>query len=144
MLETAREKGFRFDTAQMPLNVMDAHFRSFTHEVVPVLVKEGMGVLGMKPLGSGIILQSGKVNAIECLHYALNLPTSVVINGIDSLQRLEQAFQAVRTFKPMEQAEVEKLLARTADAAQTGKFELFKTSKQFDGTANNPQWLGLG
>jgi aryl-alcohol dehydrogenase-like predicted oxidoreductase len=144
VLETAREKGFRFDTVQMPLNVMDAHFRSFTHEVVPVLVKEGIGVLGMKPLGSGIILQSGQVNAIECLHYALNLPTSVVINGIDSMQRLEQAFEAVRTFKPMDQEQVSKLLERTADAAQAGKFELFKTSKQFDGTANNPQWLGLG
>src|SRR5207244_3708522 len=126
---------------QMPLNVMDAHFRSFAHDVLPVLVKEGIGVLGMKPLGSGIILQSGKVTAIECLHYALNLPTSVVINGIDSMQRLEQAFEAVRTFKPMDQEQVNKLLARTAEPAQTGKFELFKTSKQFDGTANNPQWL---
>jgi len=123
---------------------MDAHFRSFAHEVVPVLVKEGIGVLGMKPLGSGIILQSQKVNAIECLHYALNLPTSVVINGIDSMQRLDQAFEAVRTFKPLDEAQVNKLLARTAAAAQSGKFELFKTSHQFDGTFNNPKWLGLG
>jgi len=143
MLETARAKQFRFDAVQMPLNVMDAHFKSFAHEVVPELVKDGIGVLGMKPLGSGIILQSNKVNAIECLHYALNLPTSTVINGIDSMQRLEQAFEAVRTFKPMNEAEVSKLLAKTADVAQSGKFELFKTSNQFDGTVNNPKWLGL-
>jgi predicted aldo/keto reductase-like oxidoreductase len=144
MLETARARNFNFDTVQMPLNVMDAHFRSFAHEVLPVLVKEGIGVLGMKPLGSGIILQSQKVNAIECLHYALNLPTSVVINGIDSMQRLDQAFEAIKGFKPMDQEQVSKLLARTADAAQSGKFELFKTSHQFDGTFNNPKWLGLG
>ncbi len=144
MLETARSKNFHFDAVQMPLNVMDAHFRSFAHEVVPVLVKEGIGVLGMKPLGSGIILQSQKVNAIECLHYALNLPTSVVINGIDSMQRLDQAFEAIRSFKPMDQEQVNKLLARTAESAQSGKFELFKTSHQFDGTFNNPKWLGLG
>jgi aryl-alcohol dehydrogenase-like predicted oxidoreductase len=144
MLETARSRNFHFDTVQMPLNVMDAHFHSFAHEVLPVLVKEGIGVLGMKPLGSGIILQSQKVNAIECLHYALNLPTSVVINGIDSMQRLEQAFEAIRTFKPLDQEQVDKLLARTTDAAQSGKFELFKTSHQFDGTFNNPKWLGLG
>src|SRR6185369_15761724 len=100
---------------------MDAHFRSFAHEVVPVLVKDGIGVLGMKPLGSGIILQSGKVNAIECLHYALNLPTSVVISGVDSMQRLDPAFEAIRTFKAMDPQEVTQLLARTADSAQAGK-----------------------
>ena len=82
MLEVAAKHHFRFDAVQMPLNVMDAHFRSFGQNVVPVLVKEGIGVLGMKPLASGLILKSKTVSPIECLHYAMNLPTSTVITGI--------------------------------------------------------------
>ena len=143
VLETARQKNFHFDAVQMPINVMDAHFRSFTKEVAPVLVREGIGVLGMKPLGSGHILKSGKVNALECLHYALSMPTSTVITGIDSMKILDQAIEAARTFKPMEQKAIQELLARTEEPAGTGKFELFKTSTQFDGTVQNPQWLGL-
>lgn len=142
MLEIAGAHGFRFDAVQMPLNVMDAHFRSFEHQVLPVLVKEGIGVLGMKPLASGLILQSNTAKPIECLHYALNLPTSVVITGIESRERLDQALEAVRTFKPLSAEQVSALLGRTAQAAATGKYELFKTGNGFDGTAHNPQWLG--
>jgi predicted aldo/keto reductase-like oxidoreductase len=142
MLEVAGQHDFKFDTVQMPLNVMDAHFRSFEHQVLPTLVQEEIGILGMKPLGSGVILKSNTVTPIECLHYAMNLPTSTVINGIDTLDRLDQAFEAMRTFKPMDRSEVTALLSKTADAAQTGNFELFKTSTRFDGTAHNPQWLG--
>ena len=142
MLEVARAHGFHFDAVQMPLNVMDAHFRSFGQQVVPELVKDGIGVLGMKPLGSGAILQAKVVSPIECLHYALNLPTSVVITGIDKMQYLDQAMEAARTFKPMDQAQVAALLARTRDLAMTGKFERFKTSTGFDATAHNPSWLG--
>src|ERR1043166_5949189 len=103
MLEVATEHRFRFDAVQMPLNVMDAHFRSFAHKVVPVLVKEEIGVLGMKPLCSGAVFQSKTVTAIDCLHYALNLPTSTVITGMDSMERLDQALEAARTFRPMSQ-----------------------------------------
>jgi aryl-alcohol dehydrogenase-like predicted oxidoreductase len=142
MLEVARDHGFTFDTVQMPLNVMDAHYRSFTHLVVPELVKQNIGVLGMKSLGNGIILRSGTVTAIECLHYALNLPTSVVITGIESLENLEQACEAARTFRPMSVAELTALLAKTANAASRGEFELFKTSSLFDATTANPKWLG--
>jgi predicted aldo/keto reductase-like oxidoreductase len=142
MLDVAAQHKFHFDSCQMPLNVMDAHFRSFAHQVVPRLVKEGIAVLGMKPLGSGLVLKSGTVTPIECLHYALNLPTSVVINGCDSMERLDQAFEAARTFKPMTQTQLATLLAKTRQAAMTGQFELFKTSTMFDGTAHNPQWLG--
>lgn len=142
MLEVAAQHGFHFDAVQMPLNVMDAHFRSFAKQVVPVLVRDGIGVLGMKPLGSGAIMRSGAVTASECLHYALNLPTSVVITGIESLARLDQALEAVRTFKPMTGAEVAALLAKTATLAATGQFERFKTSAGFDGTARHPEWLG--
>jgi aryl-alcohol dehydrogenase-like predicted oxidoreductase len=142
MLEVAGKHGFHFDACQMPLNVMDAHFRSFGHQVVPVLVAQGIAVLGMKPMGDGLVLQSKTVEPIECLHYALSLPTSVVITGCESLDRLEQAFAAVKSFKPLTDAQMTSLLARTKDAATTGKFELFKTGTMFDGTAHNPQWMG--
>ncbi len=142
MLHTGFAHGFTFDTVQMPLNVMDAHFRSFAHQVVPVLVEHKIGVLGMKPLGSGIIMDSKTVTAIEALHYAMNLPTSVVINGCDSIERVDQALEAARTFRPMSKEEVAAILAKTAQAAANGRFEPFKTTTGFDGTVHNPQWLG--
>jgi len=142
MLEVAEAHKFHFDAVQMPLNVMDAHFRSFAQKVVPELVKEEIGVLGMKPMASGLILESKTVGPIECLHYAMSLPTSVVITGINSMKLLDQALEAVSTFKPMSQDQIAGLLARTTDAAGTGKFELFKTTTRFDATAQHPQWLG--
>jgi aryl-alcohol dehydrogenase-like predicted oxidoreductase len=142
MLETAARHNFQFDTVQMPLNLMDAHFRSFQHHVLPVLVKNNIGVLGMKSVGAGVILQSKTVTAIECLHYAMNLPTSVVITGMDKMEILEQAIQAARTFRPLSEDEVAKLLAKTAPVAAYGKFELFKTTSHHDSTAKNPDWLG--
>jgi aryl-alcohol dehydrogenase-like predicted oxidoreductase len=142
MLEVAKENGFEFDTAQMPLNVMDAHYRSFEKLVVPELVKLGVGVLGMKSMASGILLKSNTVTPIECLHYALSLPTSVVITGIDSMEILDQALAAVESFHPLSNDERDALLKRTREAAATGRFEPFKTSSIFDGTAENPQWLG--
>jgi predicted aldo/keto reductase-like oxidoreductase len=141
-LDVAEEHGCTFDTVQMPLNVMDAHYRSFARLVVPELVKRNIGVLGMKSMGNGIILRSGTVSPIECLHYALNLPTSVVITGIDSMEILDQAFEAARTFTPMTEAQLQALLAKTAETAARGRFELFKTSSIFDATTTNPEWLG--
>jgi aryl-alcohol dehydrogenase-like predicted oxidoreductase len=142
MLEVAAEHQFRFDAVQMPLNVMDAHFRSFAHLVVPVLVKEGVGVLGMKSMADGGILKSKTVTPVECLHYAMTLPTSTVITGIDSLKILRQDLEAVKKFKPLTEKELTDLLDRTARAAVAGKFERFKTTNGFDGTARHPEWLG--
>ena len=142
MLEVAQDNGFRFDTVQMPLNVMDAHYRSFEKLVLPELLQQEIGVLGMKCMANGIILRSRTVTPAECLRYALHLPTSVVITGIDSMQILEQALDAARSFAPMTPSEVTALLARTAKAASKGHFELFKTTSAFDGTAQNPAWLG--
>jgi len=142
MLETSFAHNFTFDAVQMPLNVMDAHFDSFEKKVLPVLVKHGIGVLGMKPMGDGIILGSKTATAVECLRYAMNLPTSVVITGCESMQVLQQALDTARTFKPMSQQEVTSLLAKTASASAKGEFELYKTSHNFDGTFHNPQWLG--
>jgi aryl-alcohol dehydrogenase-like predicted oxidoreductase len=142
MLETAQKHNFHFDTVQMPINVMDAHFRSFTHQVMPVALKEGIGVLAMKTFGDKILLRSNTFQPLEALRYGLTQPVSVVITGIDRMEILDQAIEAARTFKPMSKDEVASLLARTKDAASDGKFELFKTSNNFDGTAHNPQWLG--
>jgi predicted aldo/keto reductase-like oxidoreductase len=142
MLEIATEHGFSFDTVQMPLNVMDAHYRSFEKLVLPELVRQQIGVLGMKSLANGIILKSGMVTPVECLQYALNLPTSVVITGCDSMNVLEQALNVARTFHPMSATKVKALLARTKKAAAHGEFELFKTTSIFDSTAANPDWLG--
>ncbi len=142
MLTTALKHGFTFDAVQMPLNVMDAHFDSFEKKVLPVLLKNDIGVLGMKPMGDHVILESKTTSPVECLHYAMNLPTSVVITGCDSLPILQQALQAARSFQPMNPSQVAALLAKTAKAAEAGKFELYKTSHRFDGTYANPQWLG--
>jgi hypothetical protein len=121
--------------------VMDAHYDSFEKQVLPVLLQHEMGVLGMKPMGDHFILESQTVTPLECLHYAMNLPTSVVITGCDSLPILEQALQAARSFQPLSQAQVAALLAKTATVAEGGRYELYKTSHHFDGTYQNPQWL---
>ena len=142
MLSVCAAHGFHPDTVQMPLNVMDAHFRSFEKLVLPELVKQKIGVLGMKSMGSSVILKSKVVTPLECLHYALNLPTSVVITGIDSPQILDQAFDAAHTYKPMSKQQITELLAKTKSAAEQGQFELFKTSSHFDSTAKHPEWLG--
>jgi len=141
-LEVARENGFQFDTVQMPLNVMDAHYRSFEKMVLPELVKQDIGVLAMKTLANGMILESKTVTAIECLQYAMNLPTSVVITGCESMEDLDQALTAARTFRPMSGEQVKSILDKTAEAASQGKFELFKTTSIYDGTAVHPEWLG--
>jgi len=142
MLEVAADHGFRFDAVQMPLNVLDAHFRSFEKQVLPIMVREEIGILGMKSMGDGLILDSKAATPVECLHYVLNLPTSTIITGIERMEILDQAMEAVRTYKPMNREEIQALLAKTSNAAVKGRFELFKTSDRFDGTARNPQWLG--
>jgi predicted aldo/keto reductase-like oxidoreductase len=142
MLELARKNDYQFDTIQMPLNVMDAHFRSFAKLVVPEAQKMGLGILGMKSMGSGVILKSKIVSSVECLEYALSLPTSVVITGIDSQRVLEQALNIARNFKPLSSQQVSALLSKTAQAASEGEYELFKTTAHFDSTAKHPEWLG--
>jgi aryl-alcohol dehydrogenase-like predicted oxidoreductase len=142
MLEMAQKHNFHFDTAQMPVNVMDAHFRSFGKQVVPVCNQQGIAVLAMKTFGDNFILKSNTVQPLEALRYTLSQPVAVVITGIDSPAVLDQAFAAVRDFKPMSETETASILARTSDAAATGKFELFKTTTHFDGTAANPKYLG--
>ena len=142
MLDVARQQGFRFDTVQMPVNVLDAHYRSFEREVIPVAQKDGTAVLGMKPMGAGLVLQSGAASAEECLRYAMSVPgVSVTITGCDSEGVLEQALSIASSFQAMTDVERKDLLSRTAAAAQGGKWEKFKTTHQFDGTVQNEHWL---
>jgi predicted aldo/keto reductase-like oxidoreductase len=142
MLETAAAHDFTFDTVQMPLNVMDAHFNSFVKRVLPVAVGRDMGVLAMKPMGDRHILDSKAVSPFECLHFAMNLPVSVVITGCDSIPIVRQAVDAAKTFRPMSDAQVAALLSKTEMEAQNGKYELYKTSDHFDSTAHHKEWLG--
>lgn len=141
MLEEADRRGFHFDTVQMPLNLMDAHFRSFEQLVLPELLRREIGVLGMKSMGDGYLLKSGAVTAEQCLHYALSLPASVVITGIDSMAVLEQALRVGRGFTPLSEEARERLLAKTRRLAGGGEFEPYKTTAIFDATAHNRQWL---
>ena len=142
MLQAARDNDITFDAVQMPLNVMDAHFSSFEKRVLPLLVKERIAVLGMKPLADGSILKSSTATPRECLHYAMSLPTSVVITGCESKKILDQALQAARSFRPLDERQVDELLAKTAKAATEGRYEPYKTGIDYDSTSRNPEWLG--
>ena len=141
MLEVAKQHGFHFDTVQMPINVLDAHYESFGHQVVPVAVEQKIGVLGMKPMAAGQAIKTQKLSGPECLRFALSMPTSVVITGCESMHDLEQALTVARTFKPMSKEELASLMQRTAEVASAGKFEQYKTTHVHDSTINNPQWL---
>ena len=143
MLQVAKENDFHFDTVQMPINVMDAHFRSFSAQVLPVLLREMIAPLAMKTFGDMFILNSKTAEPIDMLHFSMSLPVSVVITGIDKQEILDQALQAVKTYQPMDKAAVAALLGKTRVAANKGEFELYKTSWHFDSTAQNPDWLGL-
>jgi len=142
MLEVAASRGFAYDSIQMPLNPLDAHYRSFERKVLPIAQQKDIAVLGMKSLSSGLLLKSKAVTANECLRYALSLPTTVVITGIDSMEILQQALEIGRSFQPMSGDEVAQLLKKTIPAAIDGKFELFKTTSHYDTTSTHPEYLG--
>ena len=142
MLDAARAYGLTFDAVQLPLNVMDGHFDSFEQQVLPRLVQEGAGVIAMKALGDHAIVDTGLVTPLECWHYVMNLPTSVVVTGIDSPAVLESALQAARRFRPLDAGTLSVIRAKTTDAARYGEQELYKTTTKFDGTVRHPEWLG--
>lgn len=142
MLELARQHDFHFDSVQMPINVLDAHYRSFAAEVIPVALKDGLAVLAMKTMAGGALARTNYVTPIQCLHYAMNMPCSTVIAGMDNMDRLDQAIEAVKTFKPWTKEELAAVLDKTRTAAATGSEERFKTSNVYDGTSRNPAWMG--
>ncbi len=142
MFEVADRHDFHFDTVQMPLNVMDAHYDSFEQGVLPVALAHGTAVMGMKAFGDPFILDTKAVSPIEMLHYPMSLPIALQITGIDSLPILQQALQAVRSFAPFTPEQRAAILSRTAELAKDGHTEHYKVSHHFDGTVHNPQWLG--
>ena len=146
MLATADRHGFTFDTVQMPVNVMDAHYDSFTTKVLPELSKKKVGALGMKPLGSGLFFKSAPlaeraITPQQCLQFAMSEPTSVVITGCDTMGILMQGIDTAYRFQPMKEGDRQAVLAHTAPVAKAGAYEKYKTSGAFDGTAQNPWWL---
>lgn len=142
MIEIADKHGFTFDTVQMPVNALDEHYDSFGQKVIPVAQKHGMAILGMKPLSNGAILKTDTVSAVEALHYAMSVPVTVTITGCESLSNLDQALGVARNFKPMDKQQKLAVLQKTAPVGAAGKFEAYKSSHIYDGTINNPQWLG--
>jgi len=135
-----------FDTVQMPVNVMDAHHDSFERRVLPAATKAGSAVLAMKPLGSGLFLQSGPLAAgdispTDCLRYSMGSGAALVITGCESMRDLGQALGAAYGFQPPTEAQRKTLLAHTAPAGAKGQWEKYKVSDMFDGTGRNPHWL---
>lgn len=134
------QRGFAFDTVQMPLNAFDASYRSFQKQVVPAAQQRGMGVIGMKSLGGhGKAIQQGVITAAEALRYALSLPLSTLVSGIDSLEILHQNLAVARGFAPMKQEEMDALVARLAPEAADGRHELYKSTMHFDGKIGREQ-----
>jgi len=142
MIETAAKRGFHFDTVQMPVNALDYHFNSFGQQVIPAAQKSGIAVIGMKPLSNGAILKTKTITPQEALHYAMSVPVTVTITGCETIANLEQALGVARNFKPLEIPQKIAILKRTAPFADEAKFEDYKSSHIYDGTFNNPQWLG--
>jgi aryl-alcohol dehydrogenase-like predicted oxidoreductase len=135
------QRGFAFDTAQMPLSCFDASFRSFETQVVPVATSRGLGVIGMKSMGGlGLSVRAGVVRAEEALRYAMSVPgVSVTVSGVDSIAVLNQNLAVARGFTPMTDAERGALRDRVAPSASDGRFEHYKTTTYFDGKVGREQ-----
>ncbi len=141
MIRLADQYGVTFDTVQMPLNVMDAHYDSFQQNVLSVALEKNMGVIAMKCFGDNFIMQSKTVTPFEALHYTMNLPISTLVVGCEWIGYVRQALEAVRTYRPMTETQVAAILAKTVEAAKGGQFEYYKTRDTFDGTSRNLKWL---
>lgn len=141
MFEVADQHGFHFDTVQMPINIMDAHYDSFLHGVVPVALAHGTAVLAMKTFGDPFIFQAHDANPTDMLHFSMSQPVSVVVCGCDQMAYLQQALDAVRSYAPMSAAAQSALLDQSAVMAANGQTERYKISTHFDGTGQHPHWL---
>ncbi len=141
MFEVAAAHQFHFDTVQMPVNVMDAHFDSFQKTIFPIAAQQKTAVLAMKTFGDPFIFELHVATPIEMLHYSMSQPVAVVVTGCDRIPILQQALEAARTYQPMTGDQQQALLARSADAARGGKTERYKISTHFDGTVQHPGYL---
>ena len=126
-------KPFDWETVQMPINMMDAQFRSFRNEIVPQCVERGAGVIGMKTLGGGVITGQAGISADTCIRYALSQPVSSIVVGITTMDELQQNAATARSFEPMSVAEQATLVASVKDVAGDGRYELYKTTQRMDG-----------
>ena len=125
-------KSFDWDAAQMPINVLDAHYRSFQKKVLPECVRRGIGVVGMKSLGAGQIVRDLGLSPQMCRRYALSLPISLSACGIQTRENLRQDLAIARDFKPMTPAEMAAFQDQTKAAGSKGQYERFKTTRGFD------------
>jgi len=148
MLAVAEENGWTPDTVQMPVNVLDPHYDSFVRQVMPELVRRGIGVIGMKTFGDGAIYEAvtsaGLATPVEMLRFSLSQPTSVVVTGINTPELLDQAIGVATNFEPMSESEMDALLERTRKLGMTGQSQQMKVSFKFDSTHEHPRWLGAG
>lgn len=124
---------YPWDTVQMPVNVLDAHFRSFQQEILPLLRRRGIGVIAMKTLAAGQLLEAGLVSVQEALEYAWSQPIDTLVSGMSSRDDLETNLALARAFTPMSPEAQASLLARTRAVAAQGRYELYKTSQKHDG-----------
>ena len=136
-------KPYHWAGAQMPINIMDAHYRSFENQVVPVCLTRKVGVIGMKSLGGGSpkgrIPDQGGVSAPDCIRYSLSQPVSTLVVGLQSMDDLRQSIGVARDFKPMPEKEMAELRDRVRTVATDGRHELFKSTKNFDGPHHRRQ-----
>ncbi len=131
---------YEWASVQMPLNVMDVHYRSFQKQVLSVLLQRNIGVLAMKSLGgTGVIVKEAGIPVEEALRYVLSLPISSLVTGIDSEKVLDQNLKIAREFRPMSAEEKAAIDGKTLALAGDGRFELFKSSKMFDGPVHRKQ-----
>lgn len=126
-------KPYDWATVQMPINVMDAHFRSFQKEVLPACLESGAGVIGMKGLGGGLIPSNTELTAQDCIRYALSQPISSLVCGMVSMKDLQQNVAIARDFTPLSEVEQREMEAKVKDVAGDGRYELFKTTQLMDG-----------
>lgn len=141
MFDVSDRHQFHFGSVQMPLNVIDAHFDSFEQGVLPVAVARGTGILGMRAPDDNFILESNVMTPTETLQYAMGLPISVQVTGIDSMPILRQALDAVKTFQPPTPGQRAAILLRSVLVAGAGAAERYKISNMLDGIVRNPHWL---
>ena len=142
MFEVAARNGFVFDTVQMPLNIADPHFASFERNVIGVAQQTDTGIIAMKTYGDRQILETRVATPLQMLHYSMNLPVASVVIGIDSVAVLDEIVTAAVSFRPLSEAQVAAMLARSAPLSVGGALERYKISNEFDATMLHPEWLG--
>ncbi len=134
------EHDFPWTTVQMPINVLDASFRSFGKRVLPELQKRGIATLGMKSLGGeGQLIRKAGLTPQQCIRFALSQPIATLVSGMDSIEVVDQNVAIARDFQPMSEEELSELAKTTATIASDGRHEWFKTTPYFDSKYHRDQ-----